>query len=102
MLVLDQRLRERRFAVDDVDQVIDDAPLAAHDQVQIAQADVKIDDGRFEATQCEAGREAGTGRGFAHTTLAGSDNNNTSQGCVSVKKAGFYPLMRISPNRRAW
>lgn len=56
MLVLDQRLGQRRFAVDDVDQVIDHPAFAARDQVEVTQTDVEVDDGRLEAAQGEAGR----------------------------------------------
>jgi hypothetical protein len=43
-----------RFAVDDIDQVVDDAPLAAHDQVEVAQPDVEVDDHRFVPALREA------------------------------------------------
>jgi hypothetical protein len=43
LLVLDQGLVQVGFALDDVDQVIDHAALAAHDQVEVAQADVEVD-----------------------------------------------------------
>ena len=59
LFVLDHRLVKIRFAVDHVDQVIDDAPLAAHDQVEVAQADVEVDHGGFVTAQCEAGRHGG-------------------------------------------
>ena len=43
-LVADQRLRQLGVALDDVDEVVDHAPLGAHDQVEVAQADVEVDD----------------------------------------------------------
>jgi hypothetical protein len=70
VLVLDQRLSECRFAVEDIDQVIDDAALTAHDQIEVAQADIKIDDGSLVAAQGEARGEAGAGGGLADTALA--------------------------------
>ncbi len=42
--VLDQRLIEVCFPVDDVDEVIHHAPLAAHDEIQVSQTDVKVND----------------------------------------------------------
>ena len=42
-LVADQRLGELGVALDDVDEVEDHAPLGAHDEVEVAQADVEID-----------------------------------------------------------
>jgi hypothetical protein len=80
VLVLDQRLGERRFAVEDIDQVIDDAALAAHDQVEVAQADVEIDDGSLVTPQGEARGEAGAGGGLADATLAGRYDDNTCHG----------------------
>jgi hypothetical protein len=35
----------------DVDEVVHDATLAAHDQVEVAQADVEVDDGDLVATR---------------------------------------------------
>jgi hypothetical protein len=92
MLVLDQRLSERCFAVEDVDQVIDHTALAAHDQVQVAQADVKIDDGSFVTTQGEARCEAGAGGGLADPTLAGRyDDNTCHRSFPAGRKTRFYP-----------
>ena len=51
LLVLDHRLFDIGIAIDHIDQVIDHAALATHDQVQVAQAHVKIDDGGFETAQ---------------------------------------------------
>jgi hypothetical protein len=70
VLVLDQRLGQRGFAVDDIDQVINDAAFATHDQVEVAQADVEVDDGGLEATQGETGGKAGAGGGLADPAFA--------------------------------
>lgn len=43
---------------------------AAHNQIQVAQAHVEIDNGGFVAAQGEAGCNAGAGGGFAHTAFA--------------------------------
>ena len=49
-LVLDEGLVEVGLAIDDVDEVIHHAPFAAHDEVQISQTNVKIDDHGLVAT----------------------------------------------------
>ena len=53
MLVLDQGLVQGGFLVDHIDQVVHHAAFAAHDEVEIAQADVEIDHYGFVATQGE-------------------------------------------------
>ena len=42
--VADQRLGQLGVALDDIDQIEDDPALGPHDQVEIAQADIEIDD----------------------------------------------------------
>ncbi len=69
-LVLDQRLIQAGFVVDDVDEVIHHAALAAHDEVKVAQADVEVDDDGAVATQGQSHGNGGTGRGFSDPTLA--------------------------------
>ena len=69
-LVLDERLLERALAIDDVDEVVHDPPLAAHDQVQVAQADVKIDDGDPLAAARKTTRDARGSRCLPHAPLA--------------------------------
>ncbi len=69
-LVLDEGLLERGFAVHDVDEVVHHAPLAAHDQVEVAQADVEIDHRDFLAGHGEARGKRGTGRRLADAALA--------------------------------
>jgi hypothetical protein len=71
VLVLDQGLVEVGLAVDHVDQVVHHAALAAHDEVEVAQADVEVDHRGLEAAQREAGGNAGAGGGFADAALAG-------------------------------
>ena len=70
VLVLDQALGQGGFAVDDVDQVINNTAFAAHDQVEVAQADVEVDDGGLETALGEAGGEAGAGGGLADAAFA--------------------------------
>ena len=84
-LVLDQRLLQRGFAVDDVDEVVHHAPLATHDQVEVAQADVEVDDRDFLAGHGQAGGKRGAGRRLADAAFAGGDNDNlSSQGPISA------------------
>src|SRR5690606_14235789 len=49
ILVLDQCLVQGRFLVDHVDEVINHASLAVHDQVQVTQAAVEVDHGGLVA-----------------------------------------------------
>ncbi|MCY1311352.1 hypothetical protein D9M70_616400 [compost metagenome] len=76
LLVLDERLVESGFALDHVDEVVHDAALAAHDQVEVAQADVEVDDRGFVAPHRESRRKTGAGGGLAHAAFAGSHHNN--------------------------
>ena len=48
-LVFDQRLVQRGVALDNVNEVVNHAAFAAHDQVQVTQANIEIDDDRFFA-----------------------------------------------------
>ena len=49
---------ELGVALHDVDEVVDDAPLGAHDEVEVAQADVEIDDDDVLARLAPAPRRA--------------------------------------------
>ncbi|MOA02937.1 hypothetical protein D3C78_1224140 [compost metagenome] len=82
LLILDQRLIQVGFALDHIDQVIDHPALATHDQVEIAQTDVEVDDCGLVAAQSEAGSEAGTGGGLAHSTLAGGHDDDFGHVCT--------------------
>src|SRR5262249_28644107 len=64
---------------DDVDEVEDDAPLAAHDEVEIAQADVEVDHHRLLAAHREPGAQGGRGSGLADPALARGDDDHMSQ-----------------------
>ena len=67
--VLDQGLVEGGIAVDDVDEVIHHAALATHDQVEVAQAHVEVDEYGLVAAQCQSCAQGGGGGGLADTTL---------------------------------
>ncbi|KAG1243681.1 hypothetical protein G6F65_022255 [Rhizopus arrhizus] len=76
LLVLDQRLVEGGFALDHIDEVVHHATLAAHDEVEIAQADIEVDDSGLVAPHREARGKTGARRGFTHAAFAGSHHNN--------------------------
>ncbi|CAI8924572.1 NAD-specific glutamate dehydrogenase [Priestia megaterium] len=85
-LVFDQGLLQVGFAVHHVDEVIHHAALATHDQVEVTQADVEVDDNCFVTTQSEAGTDSGAGGGLTHTTLAGCNHENLGQGVLPLRK----------------
>src|SRR6185312_964485 len=96
-LVLDQRLLERGLAVHDVDEVVHHAAFEAHDQVEVAQADVEVDHRGFLAGHGQAGGERGAGRRLADAAFAGGDNDNlSSQGPIS---AWLFLLYRMRGER---
>src|SRR5699024_8008128 len=64
----------------DVDKVIHDAALAAHDEVEVAQADIEVDDGDFFAGPRQARGQRRAGGGLANPTFAGSDDDDFCQG----------------------
>jgi hypothetical protein len=78
-LVLDQRLLERALALDDVDEVIDHAALASHDEVEVAQPDIEIDDRDLLAAACKPAGQASRGRRLPDASLARSDNDDFGQ-----------------------
>ena len=77
LLVLDERLVQVGFVVDDVDEVIDNTALASHDQVEVAQAHVEIDHRDLVPGEREARREARAGGGLAHASLAGGHDDDS-------------------------
>ncbi|MCY1452683.1 hypothetical protein D9M71_696230 [compost metagenome] len=79
-LVLDQGLGQGGFAVDYVDEVVNHTAFTAHDQVEVSQTDVEVDDGGLETAQCQAGAEGGACGGFTDATLTGSDYEDLGQG----------------------
>ena len=69
-LVADQRLRQLGVALHDVDQVIDHPALGSHDEVEVAQAHIEVDDDHFFAGLRQRRPQCGGGGGFAHASLA--------------------------------
>ena len=64
------------LALDDVDEVVHHAALTPHDEIEVAQADIKVDHGGLVAAQGEAGGKGGAGGGLAHATLAGGHDDD--------------------------
>ena len=75
-LVADQRLRQLGVALHDVDEVVDDAPLGAHDEVEVAQPDVEIDDDDVLARLRQRCAERRRGGRLADAALARSHDQN--------------------------
>ncbi len=71
------------LAIDDVDEVEHHAALATHDEVEVAQADVEIDNNRFVATHGQTGGNCSRRGGFTNAALTGCDNDNFSQFTLS-------------------
>jgi hypothetical protein len=69
-LVADQRLRKFRDALHDIDQIEDNAPLGAHDEIEIAQTDVEIHDDDLLAALRQRRPHGGRRGGLAHPALA--------------------------------
>jgi hypothetical protein len=82
LLVLDQGLVQIGFALDDIDEVIDHAALAAHDQIEIAQTHIEVNHCGLVAAQCEAGCEAGAGGGLADTAFARGHDDDFGHVCT--------------------
>src|SRR5258708_17802754 len=95
--VLDQRLFEYAVALDDIDEIIYDTPLAPHDQIEVAQSDVEIDHRNTFAAARESARNAGGGSGLSNSSLTRSYNDSLGQfwillckdlGAADMKVAG--------------
>ena len=86
-LVLDQRLAEVGLALDDVDEVVHHAALAAHDQVEVAQTNVEVDDDGLEPAQRQSSGEGSARRGLAHAALARCHHDYLGQGSLSTLRS---------------
>src|SRR5207302_6422363 len=74
-LILDQRLVQLGVAVDHVDEIEHDAALAAHDQIEVAQPDIEVDNDGALAAQRQSGGDRGCGGGLADASLARSEHD---------------------------
>ena len=77
-LVADQRLRQFCDTVDDIDQVEHDAALGAQHQVEIAQADVEVDDDDLLAVLGKRCAQCSRRRGLADAAFAGCHDYDMS------------------------
>ena len=82
-LVADQRLRKLRDTLHDIDQVVDDPSLGSHDQVEVSESDVEIDDDDRLAGGRERGAEGGGRGGLADASLAGRHDDDFAHACIS-------------------
>ncbi len=69
-LVLDECLVELGVALHHVDEVVDDAPLGAHHEVEVPEADVEVDHADALAGKGQGGADRGGGRRLADSALA--------------------------------
>ena len=69
-LVANERLRQLRDAVDDVDQIEHHASFGAEHQVEVAQPDIEVDDDDLLALLGKSGTQRGRRRGFADAAFA--------------------------------
>jgi len=59
-----------------IDEIEHDAPFGAHDEIEIAQADVEIDDDGLVAALGERRPHGSRGGGLAHASLARRHNQH--------------------------
>ena len=83
-LVADQRLRKLGNALDDIDQVEHDPPFRPHDKVEIAQADVEIDDHHLLSHLRERRAEGCRGSRLADAAFAGRHDQYFGHSCLLV------------------
>ncbi len=69
-LVPDQRLRELGVALRNIDEIEDDPPLRAHDQIEVAEANVEIDNADAPSALRERHAKRRRRGGFAHAALS--------------------------------
>jgi hypothetical protein len=65
-----------RLVADHVDEVVDHPPLAAHDQIEVAQADVEVDRDRLLSLLGDAGRDVCAGGGLSDPAFTRSDDDD--------------------------
>ena len=88
LFVFDERLVQIGFTGDHVNQVIHHAAFATHDQVQVAQAHIKVDHRGFVSAQGQAGCKTRAGRCFTNTAFTGSDHNYFCHEELSFQREG--------------
>src|SRR5260370_16627780 len=78
-LIPDQCLVELSVAVDDIDEIEHNAAFAPHDQVEVAQPDIKVDNDSPLAAQSQPGDDRGCGGALADPSLSPSDYYSFAQ-----------------------
>jgi len=74
--VTDERLRQLRDALDDVDEVEYDPAFCSHHEIKVTQSDVEIDDRDLLPGLRQRGAERGGRRRLADAALARRDHEN--------------------------
>ena len=74
-------------ALRDIDEIEDDAPLGAHDEIEIAQADVEVDDGDLLTLLGQRGAERRGRRCLADAAFAGGDHQSLGHFSSSLSRA---------------
>src|SRR5690606_41809583 len=104
-LILDPGLIQGGVGIDYGAGGVHAATLATHDQIEIAQADVEVDDDGFMPAQGESGTEGSAGSGFANDSLAGSNNEDLGQDDVPLiirkreRRNSSTVLFQVSPGK---
>ena len=73
-LVADQRLRQLGVALHDIDEIVDDAALGAHDEIEVAQPDVEVDEHDLLSALGESDAQCRRRRRLADAALARCDD----------------------------
>ena len=95
---------ELGVALDDVDEVEDDAALGAHDEIEVAQADVEIDHHDVLAALRQRGAERRRRRRLADAALAGCHDQNLGHVPLAPPQASVQRRHHAiaSPSSQAW
>src|SRR5260370_5208957 len=78
-VIPDQCVVELSVAVDDIDEIEHNAAFAPHDQVEVAQPDIEVDNDSPLAAQSQPGGDRGCGGGLADASLARSEHDYFGQ-----------------------
>ena len=85
--IANQRLSEPGLALRHVDQIIDHPPFGDHDQIEIAQADVKVDNRNLVIQLGEGGSESRGRCRLANATLARGDHHYFGHVVIPLSQA---------------
>ncbi len=73
--VADQRLRQLGITLNDVDEIVNHPAFSTHDEIEVTQADIKIDDHDLLLVLRQRGAKRCSRGGLANPALAGSNND---------------------------